>query len=117
MKANPLTHSYYYSPGEIPPGVTLGEYFERTIQKFPQKAACSFRDKSHTWGELGKIVDRLTLALIDLGISRGDKIAVLFPNRLEFIYSALALAKIGAIIVPIDRKSTRLNSSHLGISY
>jgi acyl-CoA synthetase (AMP-forming)/AMP-acid ligase II len=113
MKANPLTHSYYYSPGEIPPGVTLGEYFERTIQKFPQKAACSFRDKSHTWGELGKIVDRLTLALIDLGISRGDKIAVLFPNRLEFIYSALALAKIGAIIVPISERLRKREILHI----
>jgi len=107
MKAMPLTQSYYYSPGEIPPGVTLGEYFQRTVRKFPTRPACLFGDNSLTWRELGKIVDHLTLALMDFGISRGDKVAVLFPNRPEFIYSALALAKLGAVMVPISERLRR----------
>lgn len=107
MKEVPLTQSYFYSPGEIPPGITLGEYFERTIRRHPDKTACAFRDQRLTWSELGEIVDRLTLALIDIGISRGDRIAVLFPNRPEFIYSVLALAKLGAVIVPISERLRR----------
>jgi fatty-acyl-CoA synthase len=104
MEAGKLTQSYYYSPGEIPPGVTLGEYLERTIERFPDRRAFVLREKTVTWNELGQIVDRLTLALIDLGISYGDKVAVLFPNRLEFIYATLALARLGAVHIPISER-------------
>lgn len=104
MEGGKLTQSYYHTPGEIPPGITLGEYLERTIRRFPDKAASVFREKRVTWKVLGQIVDRLVLALIDLGVAHGDKVAVLFPNRLEFIYSALALAKIGAVLVPISER-------------
>lgn len=104
MEEGKFTQSYYHTPGEIPPGITLGEYLERTIRRFPDKEAFVFREKRVTWKELGQIVDRLVLALIDLGVGHGDKVAVLFPNRLEFIYSALALAKIGAVLVPISER-------------
>jgi len=99
-----LRQSYFYSPGEIPPGVTLGEYLERTVSEFPEKKAFVFREKMVTWKEVGQIVDRLVLALIDLKIKHGDKVAVLFPNRLEFVYSSLAIAKLGAIFVPISER-------------
>jgi acyl-CoA synthetase (AMP-forming)/AMP-acid ligase II len=104
MEQIKLTQSYYYTPGEIPPGVTLGEYLERTIERFPDRRAFVFRDKTVTWKELGRVVDRLILALIDLGIGHGDKVAVLFPNRLDFIYSTLALAKLGAVHIPISER-------------
>lgn len=104
MEEGKFIQSYYHTPGEIPPGITLGEYLERTIRRFPDKEAFVFREKRVTWKELGQIVDRLVLALIDLGVGHGDKVAVLFPNRLEFIYSALALAKIGAVLVPISER-------------
>jgi fatty-acyl-CoA synthase len=96
--------SYYYTPGEIPPGVTLGTYFERTVERFPDRRAFVLREKILTWKELGRVVDRLVLALIHLGIKRGDKVAVLFPNRLEFIFSTLALAKLGAVNIPISER-------------
>ncbi len=104
MGRTKLTKSYYYTPGEIPPGVTLGEYLERTIGRFPDRMAFVFRERSVTWKGLGQIVDRLVLALIDLGIGHGDKVAVLFPNRLEFIYSVLALARLGAVHIPISER-------------
>jgi len=104
MPATKLTQSYYYTPGEIPPGVTLGTYLERTTDRFPRRKAFVFREKSVTWEELGRIVDRLVLALIDLGIGHGDKVGVLFPNRLEFIYATLALARLGAVHIPISER-------------
>jgi fatty-acyl-CoA synthase len=96
--------SYYYTPGEIPPGITLGTYFERTVARFPHRRAFVLGEKSVTWKELGKIVNRMVLALIDLGITQGDKVAVLFPNRLEFIFSTLALAKLGVVHIPISER-------------
>ncbi|MCX5916517.1 MAG: AMP-binding protein [Deltaproteobacteria bacterium] len=99
--------SYYYSPGEIPPGVTLGEYFEQTAARHSGRVALIFRDRRLTWGELHLLVERLTLAFIHLGIRRGDMIAILFPNRPEFIISLLATARLGAIAVPISERLRR----------
>src|SRR3989454_4640290 len=62
-----------------------------------------------------------------VGVRKGDRVAVLLPNRPEWLVAALAIGKLGAITVGVstfsapreiaDRKSTRLNSSHLVISY
>ncbi|NQU15246.1 MAG: AMP-binding protein [Desulfobacteraceae bacterium] len=104
MEGGKLTQSYYYSPGEISPGVTLGEYLDRTVKRFPDRRAFVCREKSVTWKELCRVVDRLVLGLIDLGIGHGDKVAVLFPNRLDFIYATLALAKLGTVNIPISER-------------
>jgi acyl-CoA synthetase (AMP-forming)/AMP-acid ligase II len=102
-----LTMSYYHAPGEIPPGVTLGEYFERTAERYSEKEALIFRERRITWGHLKLLVDRLALALIDRGIQRGDMIAILFPNRPEFIITLLAAAKLGVVSVPISERLRR----------
>ena len=104
METGKLTKSYYYTPGEITPGVTLGEYLERTVERFPDRRAFVLRERTVSWKELAQIVDRLALALIDLGISHGDKVAVLFPNRPEFIYATLALARLGVVHIPISER-------------
>ena len=101
------TLSYYHAPGEIPPGVTLGEHFEKTVETYPEKDALIFRERRITWRELKLLVDRLTLALIDLGIRRGDMIVLLFPNRPEFIITLLAAARLGAVSVPISERLRR----------
>src|SRR5256885_9049161 len=58
------------------------------------------------------------------GVGPGDRVMVLAPNSPELVLSMLGAWAAGAILVPIDlrtppedRKSTRLNSSHLVISY
>ncbi|MBI5966341.1 MAG: AMP-binding protein [Deltaproteobacteria bacterium] len=99
-----LAMSYYYSPGEIPPGITLNEYFEQTVKRYHQKEALIFREQKITWGELKLLVDRMAFAFIDLGMRHGDMVVILFPNRPEFIISLLAAAKLGAISVPISER-------------
>jgi fatty-acyl-CoA synthase len=102
-----LKISYYYSPGEIPPGRTLGEYFDHTADRYSERTALIFRERQITWGELKHLVDRLTLAFMDLGIRQGDMIVILFPNRPEFILTLLAAAKLGAVSVPVSERLRR----------
>jgi fatty-acyl-CoA synthase len=102
-----LKMSYYYSPGEIPPGRTLGEYFDNTAERYSERTALVFRERRITWRELKHLVDRLTQAFIDLGIRHGDMIVILFPNRPEFIITLLAAAKLGAVSVPVSERLRR----------
>ncbi|RLB26504.1 MAG: AMP-binding protein [Deltaproteobacteria bacterium] len=47
-------------------------------------------------------INRAARGLIKMSIKKGDRIALLAPNSPEWIISQMALAKIGAIVVPVD---------------
>lgn len=68
-----------------------------------QKTAIIFYEgPSMTYGELDQISNKLANALIDLGTKRGDRIAVLLHNGLEFVVAYWAAIKIGAIFLPLN---------------
>ncbi len=77
---------------------------KKTAESHRERDALIFRERRITWGDLELLVERLTLALIDLGIRRGDMIVVLFPNRPEFIITVLAAARLGAVAVPVSER-------------
>ena len=52
--------------------------------------------------ELDAIVERVAGQLAARGISQGDRVAVSLGNRLEFAYTVLACARLGAISVPMN---------------
>ena len=58
-----------------------------------------------TYGEILNAVDRVAKSLTAVGVSLGDCVACVLYNRIEFIYITFALAKIGAIKVPINRNA------------
>jgi acetyl-CoA synthetase len=54
-----------------------------------------------TYGDLLDRVERLAAALTDLGVARGDSVAVFLPMSQEAVISFLAVARIGAIFIPV----------------
>jgi long-chain acyl-CoA synthetase len=65
-----------------------------------------------TYGEYRKKTEELSLGLIGLGIEKGDKVASITSNRPEWNYLDMALARIGAVHVPLFP-----NFSSSGFSY
>lgn len=55
-----------------------------------------------TYGEMGLATDRLAAGITELGVKGGDRVALLLPNCAEMALSLLALARIGAISVPLN---------------
>ncbi len=55
-----------------------------------------------TLGDLDGIADRLAQGLADLGVTKGDRVAVLLSNCQELIEVFFACAKLGAILVPVN---------------
>ena len=51
--------------------------------------------------ELGKMVDRVALGLLELGLGKGDVISIQLPNWNEFIILHYAATRIGAITNPL----------------
>src|SRR5438874_6453904 len=72
-------------------------------------------ERGLTFTHFAEYSSRAANAFSKLGIKKGDCVLVMLPRVPEWWESVLGLMKIGAI--PVDRKSTRLNSSHVEISY
>jgi O-succinylbenzoate-CoA ligase len=62
----------------------------------------SHRDLRLTYRELNERSNRLANALLDAGIEPGERVGLLLMNSAEFMESYFALAKIGAVVVPLN---------------
>ncbi|MCZ0209467.1 AMP-binding protein [Streptomyces achromogenes] len=54
------------------------------------------------YAELARLTDRFALALLRLGVRRGDVVAVQLPNRWEMVPLMFACMRVGAVICPIS---------------
>jgi len=83
---------------------TVGDFFDRQADKLPhQKALISFPyGDSLTFGELKNFSDLLARGMIDLGVRKGDNVAVWANNIPEWVFLFLSLSKIGAVMVPLN---------------
>lgn len=82
----------------------LQDFLKRAIYHYPEKTAVVDGDRRFTYAEVGKRVNRLANAFRDYGIQKGDRIAVLSPNRLEMYEAFYAAFLLGAVIVPLNTR-------------
>lgn len=83
----------------IPYRFNLGEFaVDRNAKRFPDKTALLYEDEKITYGELEKLVNRTGNALLSLGVTLNDRVAICMPNQPTWIITALACWKIGAIV-------------------
>ena len=68
----------------------------------PHHTAVVFKDTRLTYREFNHSVNRLANAFVDMGIQKGDKIATILPNCLELLEIYWAVAKMGAVVVPLS---------------
>jgi 2,3-dihydroxybenzoate-AMP ligase/mycobactin salicyl-AMP ligase len=94
-------------------GITLGDMFGKATDLYPGKEALVDDNSRLTYSQLRDKVDRLAIALINLGIEKQDRVLLQLPNWSEFVYSYFALQKIGAIVVLLVPKHAQTEISHL----
>jgi long-chain acyl-CoA synthetase len=101
-------HRYYEEgvPSTISvPDVTLPELLDRTAARAPGKVALRFfldprmPVPTLTWAELRERTLRFATALFQLGVRKGDRVAIMLPNCPEFVVAFYGALRIGAIPV------------------
>jgi len=105
MPDAPAVPSYASGISDVPLlGDTIGDNFDRTALAFPDRDALVDRaaGKRWTYGELAAEVNALALGLLDLGVTKGDRVGIWAPNCAEWTFTQYATAKIGAILVNIN---------------
>ena len=75
---------------------------ERNAERYPDKEAIIFQDTRLTYKEVNERVNSLARGLLDLGIKKGDVVALLLYNCAEFLEITFAVNKVGAIWLPLN---------------
>jgi len=86
---------YYYSVKGPRKTLTLGTLIERNAEKYGNRPAILFEDRSITWGDFNAWSNRIAGYFQALGLKKGDSIAVFLENRPEVLAVVAGAAKIG----------------------
>lgn len=91
-------------PNEIPTTLTYEEttihsYLTKVSRNYPRKNAIHFMGKNITYKELYDYVQRVAKYMYDLGIKKGDRVAIMLPNCPQSVICFYAVLQIGAVVV------------------
>ena len=85
---------------EVP--LLIDDFLRRAALNYADKLAVVDGAKRFTYRELKQRVNRLSHALLRLGVRQGDRVCILSPNSHFFLESFYATSQIGAILVPLN---------------
>jgi fatty-acyl-CoA synthase len=83
-------------------GATVNDVFQRAFRLYADQVAVTWQDGERTYRELGERADALAAGLAGLGISKGDRVAVLSEPRPEYVETYAALARLGASLIALN---------------
>ena len=84
--------------------ITFGDLIDRAAERWPRREALWFEGRRWTFAEQRDEVDRAARALIAAGVAPCDHVCLWLGNRPEFVFLFFAVAKIGAVLVPINTR-------------
>ena len=87
---------------ELARRLLLGGTIARNARKFPDREAIVYADTHLTYRQFNARINRLAHALMDIGIKKGEHVAILSFNSNQYLESYYALAKMGAVAVPLN---------------
>lgn len=80
------------------------EILEYSARRLPAKPALIEGSAWLTFGETLAQVEALSARLAEQGVTRGDRVALLLPNCVEFCVAYFAVLRLGAIVVPLNNR-------------
>ncbi len=82
---------------------TLGDLLHRSAARHPEKLAIACGDVRWSYAQFDQCCDRLAAGLAArMGVGKGDRVAVLARNSHGFAALRFALARLGAVLVPVN---------------
>ncbi len=91
---------------------TLNSLFRKAIARFPDTVAFRTLDETLTFAEIGKRATGLASFLHSVGLSKGDRVAVMLPNCTAFPVSSIAIAFAGLVQVNVNPMYTAPELHH-----
>ena len=87
---------------EFPEFVSIPIRIARHAKAFPGQRAVVCEGKTRTWRQFDKRINQVAHALAGMGVGKGDKIAILAANSVEYLETFMAGLRVGACVVPLS---------------
>jgi long-chain acyl-CoA synthetase len=84
------------------PERTLLDYLSESARNWPDRPALLFKGASISYSQLEQESDSLAAGLVEIGVKRGDRVALCLPNCPQFMIAEFAAWKAGAIVCPFN---------------
>ena len=99
--ARPWLHSYAPGvPADIEPVTgTLVDLIDDAVAAHRGKVALEFFGRETRYRDLGDEIDRAAEGLRKLGVTAGDRVAILLPNSPQHVVAFYAALRLGAVVV------------------
>ena len=106
-----------YYPEGVPheveaPTISVPEIFDRMAAKYASNTALIFYGKKIRYSRLKELTDRFAAAMADLGVKKGDTVALYLLNCPQFVIAYFGALKAGAKITPISPVYTSQEIRH-----
>jgi len=94
-------------PADVPrtlsfPKAALHELLSKSAKATPDRAAVVYAEKTVTYRELDALVGRFAAALNNLGVAKGDRVAIYLPNIPQFVIAYYGALRAGAVVTAIS---------------
>ena len=100
-------------PAEVDfPKVPLTRLLDDAASSFPTGTAIAFLGTTLTYRELQSSVDRFAASLKRLGVSKGDRVAIVLPNCPQNVIATYAVLRLGAVVVQHNPLYTEAELRH-----
>jgi long-chain acyl-CoA synthetase len=84
--------------------MNLKQMLERAAERYAGKTVVVMDERRLSYAELDEASNRLANALVGMGITKGDRVALMLTNSPEFVAIYFGIVKIGAVAVLLDPK-------------
>jgi len=92
------------SLGSAQTQLVVGDIIRNAARLTPNRIAVESADSSLTFGEIDRCANRVGRGLRDLGVSFGERVAVIGTDNLNLVPAFAATAKLGAVYAPVDAR-------------
>ncbi len=105
-------------PAGVPADIDAGQYasmvdmMEESFKKFSDSCAYSFMGKDQSYRQVDSLSQALGAYLQGLGLSRGDRVAVMMPNVLQYPIAVVAILRAGFTLVNVNPLYTARELEH-----
>lgn len=100
---------YKFYPANVPqeisaPAISIYEVLSQSTELHPDKIAVIDKDKDKdiTYNELKIATERFAASLYANGFKKGDRLAIMLPNSIEYIIAFYAVQRLGGIVVQVN---------------
>ena len=93
--------------------MNLATLADQCAERYGDRVLAIFDDDTVTYAQLPERAGHVAAGLRDLGVSEGDRVAIMMGNRSEFLYAWFGILKLAAIEVPIHDAARGPGISHI----